>query len=284
MSAAGQGDWRARRRLRRVSGGATAALICAVALFPIVWGLSTSLKPANTILAFPPELVPAQPTLAHYRLLVETGIAWPILNSVVVSALTVALCVALGALAAYGLARLRFHGKGAVMFVIVAVMSIPLPSLLVPTFTFLAQIDLINTLTGLVLLYTAYQLPMTVWILYGYFLTLPEALENAARIDGYGRLATLRKVVLPLSWPGLIAAGLFVLTFAWNDFVVAVAMNTSENVRTLPVAIYHYLGFFGREWGPLTAAAMVSIVPVVAVFVLFQRYFLSGMTGGGVKG
>jgi ABC-type glycerol-3-phosphate transport system permease component len=125
---------------------------------------------------------------------------------------------------------------------------------------------------------------MTVWILYGYFQTLPEALENAARIDGYGRLAVLRKVVLPLSWPGLIAAGLFVLTFAWNDFVVAVAMTTSENVRTLPVAIYHYLGFFGREWGPLTAAAMVSIVPVVAVFVIFQRYFLSGMTGGGVKG
>jgi ABC-type glycerol-3-phosphate transport system permease component len=284
VSAAGTGDWRGRRRLRRAAGVATAALICVVALFPIVWGLSTSLKPANTILAFPPELVPAQPTLAHYRMLVETGIAWPILNSVVVSALTVALCVGLGALAAYGLARLRFRGKGAVMFVIVAVMSIPLPSLLVPTFTFLAQIDLINTLTGLVLLYTAYQLPMTVWILYGYFLTLPEALENAARIDGYGRLATLRKVVLPLSWPGLIAAGLFVLTFAWNDFVVAVAMNTSESVRTLPVAIYHYLGFFGREWGPLTAAAMVSIVPVVAVFVLFQRYFLSGMTGGGVKG
>ncbi len=277
-------DWRARRRVRRAASGVTAALIGVVALFPIVWGLSTSLKPANSILAFPPELVPSQPTLAHYRLLAETGIGWPILNSVVVSALTVALCVGFGALAAYGLARLRFRGKGAVMFVIVAVMSIPLPSLLVPTFTFLAQIDLINTLTGLVLLYTAYQLPMTVWILYGYFLTLPEALENAARIDGYGRLATLRKVVLPLSWPGLIAAGLFVLTFAWNDFVVAVAMNTSENVRTLPVAIYHYLGFFGREWGPLTAAAMVSIVPVVAVFVLFQRYFLSGMTGGGVKG
>jgi ABC-type glycerol-3-phosphate transport system permease component len=282
MSAAG--DWRARRRLRRMASAATVALICVVALFPIVWGLSTSLKPVNAILAFPPELVPGRPTLAHYRLLVATGIAWPILNSIVVSALTVALCTAFGALAAYGLARLRFRGKAAVMFVIVAVMSIPLPSLLVPTFTFLAQIDLIDTLTGLVLLYTAYQLPMTVWILYGYFLALPEALENAARIDGYGRLATLRKVVLPLSWPGLIAAGLFVLTFAWNDFVVAVAMNTSEDVRTLPVAIYHYLGFFGREWGPLTAAAMVSIVPVVAVFVLFQRYFLSGMTGGGVKG
>jgi ABC-type glycerol-3-phosphate transport system permease component len=278
------GDWRARRRLRRVVRGATAAIICVVALFPIVWGFSTSLKPATAILAFPPELVPSQPTLAHYRLLIETGIGRPILNSLVVSALTVALCLLLGALAAYALARLKFRGKAVVMFVIVAVMSIPLPSLLVPTFTFLAQLDLINTLTGLVLLYTAYQLPMTVWILYGYFQTLPEALENAARIDGYGRLAVLRKVVLPLSWPGLIAAGLFVLTFAWNDFVVAVAMTTSENVRTLPVAIYHYLGFFGREWGPLTAAAMVSIVPVVAVFVIFQRYFLSGMTGGGVKG
>jgi len=135
-----------------------------------------------------------------------------------------------------------------------------------------------------VLLYTAYQLPLAVWVLYGYFRTIPTEYENAAMVDGYSRLAALRKVVLPLSAPGLIAAGLFTLTFAWNDFVVAVAMNSSDDARTLPVAIYTYLGFFGREWGPLTAAAMVSIVPVIAVFVIFQKYFLSGMTGGGVKG
>jgi len=121
-------------------------------------------------------------------------------------------------------------------------------------------------------------------LLYGYFSSLPVELERAAMIDGCTRLQTLRRIVLPLSGPGLIAAGLFVLTFAWNDFVVAVVMMSSEDVKTLPVAIYGYLGFYGRDWGPLTAAAMVSIVPVILVFVAFQRYFLSGMTGGGVKG
>lgn len=206
------------------------------------------------------------------------------LNSAIVSFFTVALSLTLGALAGYALARFSFRGKALVMFLIVAVMSIPLPSLIVPTFTFLALIGLTNTLLGLVLLYTAYQLPITVWILYAYFRTIPSQLENAAMIDGYTRLQALRKVVLPLSGPGLVAAGLFVVTFAWNDFVVAVAMNSSDEVRTLPVAIYNYLGFFGREWGPLTASAMVSIVPVIVVFIIFQRYFLSGMTGGSVKG
>ena len=277
-------SWRARALARRAINVVVTALVCAAALFPILWGLSTSLKPASGILEYPPQLLPAPPTLEHYAQLFTTGIHKYIVNSAIVSTLTVALCVFLAALAAYALARFEFRGKGFVMFVIVAVMSIPLPSLTVPTFTFLALIGLTNTLAGLVLLYTAYQIPLAVWVLYGYFRTIPTEYENAAMVDGYTRLAALRKVVLPLSAPGLIAAGLFTLTFAWNDFVVAVAMNSSDDVRTLPVAIYNYLGFFGREWGPLTAAAMVSIVPVIAVFVIFQKYFLSGMTGGGVKG
>jgi len=277
-------SWQRRALIRKLGNAAISVAICAVALFPILWGLSTSLKPADGILEYPPRLLPAPATLEHYRSLIDTGIHRYILNSVIVSALSVALCLLIGALTAYALARASFRGRGVVMFGIVAVMSIPLPSLMVPTFTFLATLGLTNTLTGLVLLYTAYQLPITVWVLYGYFQTIPSEFENAAMIDGYSRLAALWKVVIPLSLPGLIAAALFVVTFAWNDFVVAVAMNASDEVRTLPVAIYNYLGFFGREWGPLTAASMVSIVPVIAVFVIFQRYFLSGMTGGGVKG
>ncbi|MET0204371.1 MAG: carbohydrate ABC transporter permease [Casimicrobiaceae bacterium] len=276
--------WRVRAATRRIVNVLVTILVCGAALFPILWGLSTSLKPANRILEYPPQLLPTTPTLEHYAQLFATGIHKYLLNSAIVSALTVALCVLIASLAAYALARFEFKGKGIVLFVVVAVMSIPLPSLTVPTFTFLALIGLTNTLAGLVLLYTAYQLPLAVWVLYGYFRTIPTEYENAAMVDGYSRLAALRKVVLPLSAPGLIAAGLFTLTFAWNDFVVAVAMNSSDDARTLPVAIYTYLGFFGREWGPLTAAAMVSIVPVIAVFVIFQKYFLSGMTGGGVKG
>jgi multiple sugar transport system permease protein len=277
-------DWKRRALTRRIADAVVTAIIAVVALFPIAWGLSTSFKPTNDILRFPPEFIPSQPTLEHYRSLVETGIGRYVLNSAIVSFFTVALCLVLGSLGAYALARFEFRGKAVVTFLIVAVMSIPLPSLIVPTFTFLATLGIINTLFALIILYTAYQLPITVWILYAYFQTIPSQLENAAMIDGYSRLAALRKVVLPLSGPGLVAAGLFVLTFAWNDFVVAVAINSSDEVRTLPVAIYNYLGFFGREWGPLTASAMVSIVPVIVVFVIFQRYFLSGMTGGSVKG
>ena len=276
--------WRTRARLRLIANALVTLVVCVAALFPILWGLSTSLKPANRILEYPPALVPQSPTLEHYVQLFTTGIQKYLWNSAIVSAFTVGVCVLLAALAAYALARFEFRGKGFVLFLIIAVMSIPLPSLIVPTFTFLALIGLNNTLTGLVLLYTAYQLPLAVWVLYGYMRTIPTEYENAAMVDGYSRLQALRKVVLPLSAPGLIAAGLFTLTFAWNDFIVAVAMNSSDDVRTLPVAIYNYLGFFGREWGPLTAAAMVSIVPVIVVFVAFQKYFLSGMTGGGVKG
>jgi ABC-type glycerol-3-phosphate transport system permease component len=276
--------WQRRSALRRAADAAIMTVVVLVALFPIVWGLSTSLKPPSDILRLPPVVIPSPPSFEHYRTLIETGIGRYVLNSAIVSFFTVVLSLLLGALAAYALARFTFRGKSVVMFVIIAVMSIPLPSLTVPTFTFLALLGLTNSLLGLVLLYTAYQLPITVWILYGYFRTIPTQLENAAMIDGYTRMQALRKVVLPLSGPGLVAAALFVVTFAWNDFVVAVAMNSSDEVRTLPVAIYNYLGFFGREWGPLTASAMVSIVPVIIVFVLFQRYFLSGMTGGSVKG
>lgn len=259
-------------------------LIAAFALGPILWGLSTSLKPADAILAYPPDMIPRAPTLEHYALLFRTGIHRFVLNSVIVSVISVLLALAMGSLAAYALARLDFRGRSFLMFATVALMSIPLPSVLVPTFMLLANVNLTNSLIGLGLLYTAYQLPIVVWLLYGYFRSLPIELERAAMIDGCSRLRTLRKIVLPLSGPGLVAAGLFVLTFAWNDFVVAVAMVSSEEAKTLPVAIYGYLGFYGREWGPLTASAMLSILPVIAVFIAFQRFFLSGMTGGGVKG
>lgn len=284
MNARPAAAWRARRRSRRLTGLAVDSLIALVALAPILWGLSTSLKPAPAILAYPPEIVPLQPTLEHYSVLFRTGVHRFVLNSVIVSAFAVIASLALGSLAAYALARLSFRGRSALLFFTVALLSVPLPSLLVPTFMLLANIHLTNSLIGLGLLYTAYQLPIVIWMLYGYFGSLPIELERAAMIDGCSRLRTLIKVVLPLSGPGLVAAGLFVLTFAWNDFVVAVVMISIEDAKTLPVAIYGYLGFYGRDWGPLTAAAMLSVVPVIAIFVAFQRFFLSGMTAGGVKG
>jgi ABC-type glycerol-3-phosphate transport system permease component len=269
---------------RRIARGVVNAVITLFALFPILWGFSSSLKPAERILEFPPRLLPEAPTLEHYARIFADDAAFYIMNSAVVSAATVMLTLTLGALGGYALARYDFRGRTVAMMAIVSVMSIPIASLLVPTFTLISVIGLFDTRLGLILLYTAYQLPAAIWMLYGYFLSLPVELENAARVDGYSPLGTLRRVVLPLSKPGLVAAALFILVFAWNDFVVAVTMTAAQEVRTFPVAIYFYLGFYGREWGPLLAASLVSIVPIIAVFVFLQRYFISGLTGGGVKG
>ena len=269
---------------RRALRGAINALIAAFALFPILWGLSSSLKPTDRIIEFPPRLLPGSPTLEHYIRVFQDDAAYYIGNSILVSAATVAFTLLLGALGGYALARHDFRGRGVVMMAIVSIMSIPIASLLVPTFTLISLVGLFDTRLGLVLLYTAYQLPAAIWMLYGYFTTLPVELENAARVDGCSPLRTLTHVVLPLSKPGLVAAALFVLVFAWNDFVVAVTMTSSQEARTFPVAIYFYLGVYGREWGPLLAASLISIVPIIAVFIFLQRYFLSGLTGGGVKG
>ena len=270
-----------RRRAIRATINAVIALF---ALLPILWGFFSSLKPADRIVEFPPRLLPETPTLEHYRRIFADQAAYFIANSLLVSAASVLLTLALGAFAGYAIARFRFRGRDGLMMATVAIMSIPIASLLVPTFTLLSAAGLTDTRLGLALLYSAYQLPVVVWMLYGYFLSLPVEIENAARVDGCSPMRTLWKVVMPLSKPGLIAAGLFVLVFAWNDFVVAVTMTSSEAARTFPVAIYFYLGFYGREWGPLLAASIVSIVPIVAIFVFLQRHFVSGLTGGGVKG
>jgi ABC-type glycerol-3-phosphate transport system permease component len=270
-----------RRRLARTLVN---AVIAAVALLPILWGFFSSLKPSDRIVEFPPRLLPETPTLEHYRRIFADQAADYIANSLAVSAASVLLTLALGAFAGYAIARFKFRGRDGLMAATVAIMSIPIASLLVPTFTLLSTVGLTDTRIGLVLLYSAYQLPVVVWMLYGYFLSLPVEIENAARVDGCSPMRALVKVVLPLSKPGLIAAGLFVLVFAWNDFVVAVTMTSSEAARTFPVAIYFYLGFYGREWGPLLAASIVSIIPIVAIFIFLQRHFVSGLTGGGVKG
>ncbi|PJI40321.1 carbohydrate ABC transporter permease [Ferrovibrio sp.] len=270
--------------LRRLLRGLLSVIIVVAALFPIFWGLMTSLKPTRDIVQFPPSLLPATVTFEHYVTIFKAGAFGFLLNSLLVSAGTVVICLGIGALAAYGLARFEFPGKRAVMVAIIAVMSIPVASLLIPTYTLIAEIGLVNTHIGLILVYSAYQLPIVIWILAAYYQSLPIELEWSAMMDGYSRLQALWKVVLPLSRPGLIAAGLFVVVFAWNDFVVAVTLLSSEETRTLPIGIYNFLGFYGREWGPLLAASMVSTIPLLVVFVILQRYFMAGMTNGSVKG
>ncbi len=258
--------------------------IVLLVLSPILWGLSSSLKPANRILQIPVRLIPDPATIEHYVTLVRHGLLRYMTNTILVSTAVVLLCLVMGSLAAYALSRFSFPGRRGAMLVIVTVMSIPLTSLLVPTYTFIANVGLLDTRLALIMLYTAYEMPIVIWIMFGYLNTIPQQLDHAAMIDGYGRLDILRRIILPLSGPGLVAAGLFVLVGTWNEFILAVIVTSSEAVRTLPVAVYFYLGFFGRDWGPLLAASMVSALPIILLFAVFQKHFVSGMTGGSVKG
>ena len=270
--------------LQRTVALAILIFISIVILGPILWGFSTSLKAPKKILEYPPRFIPDEPTLMHYMTIFKSGIMRYFVNSTLITVSTVIICLSVGSLAGFALSRFRYRGHTATLMLIVLIMSIPLVSLMVPTYTFLAKTGLMNTRTVLILLYAAYQLPMSVWILKSFFETLPVELEEAAMIDGLTQTQALLRIVMPLSLPGMIAAGLFVLVFSWNDFVIALIMTSSDAVRTLPVGIYNYLGFFGREWGPLMASAMASIVPIILIFILFQRYFLSGMSRGAVKG
>jgi ABC-type glycerol-3-phosphate transport system permease component len=270
--------------LKRMVALAILIFISMVILGPILWGFSTSLKAPKKILEYPPQFIPDEPTLMHYMTIFKSGIMHYFLNSTLITVSTVIICISVGSLAGFALSRFRYRGNTATLMLIVLIMSIPLVSLMVPTYTFLAKTGLMNTRAVLILLYAAYQLPMSVWILKSFFDTLPVELEEAAMIDGLTQTQALFRIVMPLSLPGMIAAGLFVLVFSWNDFVIALIMTSSDAVRTLPVGIYNYLGFFGREWGPLMASAMVSIVPIILLFIIFQRYFLSGMSRGAVKG
>lgn len=273
-----------RATLNRTINIGVSALVGIIVLFPIFWGFITSIKPTEKILATPPQFIPEPAVSDHYLSIFERGLGRYLMNSVVVSVATVALCTLVGFMAAYALARIEFKGKRLISGGLVIIMSIPLASLLVPTFVLLAKLGLLDTRAGLVLLYTTYELPLTVWLISNFIRTIPESFEHAALMDGYSRFAIMRKIALPLAMPVVVATGLITLVFAWNDFVVSTTMNASEAVKTLPVGIYNFLGIFSREWGPLTAASMISIVPIVLLFIIFQRYFISGLTGGGTKG
>jgi ABC-type glycerol-3-phosphate transport system permease component len=262
-----------------------AALVVAIALLPVLWGLSTSLKPADQILAFPPRWMPEPATLLSYvQVWQQSNLPIYFRNSVVVTlaALVVALLVSVHA--AYAMARFRFRGKNLVMLGLLATSMIPGIAILVPLYDLSVHAKLYDTFAGLVIVYAAWNVPILVWLLRGFFESVPIELEEAARIDGCSRLRAFYKIVLPMSQPGLLAAAIMVIMFVWNDFLIAFTLTISENRRLLSVGLYTYISNYGVEWGQLTAATMIALLPVVAVFFLLQRRLVEGLMAGALKG
>ncbi len=259
------------------------ALLVVAILFPFYWALVSSLTPEAALYARP-SLVPGSWTLEHYRALFTERRFWlPIRNSLVVAGSTTLLCVVLGAFCAYAVARLRFRGKKPILSFILAVTMFPQISIVSPLYLVLRALHLIDTYPGLVFPYMTFAMPLTVWLLVGFFRQLPRELEDAARIDGASRLRTFREIILPLSAPGLATTAILTFVYCWNEFLFALAFTLGPERQTVPVAIALFRGQYQVPWGEILAGAVVATAPVAVLVLLFQRRIVQGLTAGAVK-
>jgi ABC-type glycerol-3-phosphate transport system permease component len=275
--------WRPGLSIGRALMYVAAVIVMVLAVLPFAWALLTSLKVERQVYAFPPQLLPDPVTLYNYGRAVDHGLLLALFNSGFISLSTVGLTLAAGSLAAYPLARIRFAGSQLVLFLIIAPMMIPGLVNLVPTYIIMAKLGLLDSYEGLILIYWVHALPMAVWILRGFFQTLPTELEDAAAVDGASRLQALWWIVLPLSQPALAAVALLVFLNAWNEFVIASIMTSSAVMRTAQVFLYLNMTDVGVNWGEMMASGLAINVPVLALFLLLQRRFIAGLTSGALR-
>jgi multiple sugar transport system permease protein len=258
-----------------------------LALFPFYWMAVTSVKPNAEL--YNKNLMPLlvhNPTLKHYiGLLTETSFLVWTWNTLLVAVVSTAISLVLGTMLAYPLARMRFAGAGLIAMTVAAIYLVPQPLLFLPLADVINRLNLGNTLTAVILTYPTMLVPFCAWLLIGYFKTVPKELEEAARIDGAGRLQTMRRIFLPLCTPGFISAGIFAFTLSQNEFLYALIFLTQSSVRTVPVGVIAELirgdVFY---WGQLMAGALLGSIPVALIYSFFVEHYVAGLTSGSVKG
>jgi multiple sugar transport system permease protein len=276
-----------KRRGGRLWLYALAASAVAAALLPVYWMVTISLKSEVDQFSVPPKWLGFWPTLAHYRdAFVERSFGQYLLTSALVAALSTACALLLGTLAAYGLARFRLPHRlnTRVALWILSTRMFPPIVTAVPLFLLMSDLRLLDTVASLVIVYTAFNLPFVVWMMRGFFQEIPRELEEAARVDGDTRLGALRRVILPLVAPGLAATAVFCLIISWNEFLFALTLTQTDNAMTLPVGIAGRVTQYEIEWGVMSAAGVVAMIPILVFALAVQRYLVRGLSLGAVKG
>jgi len=259
-------------------------LLVLATAFPFYWAIVSSLTPEARLYQSP-SLIPTTLVLDHYRaLFIERDFWVPIRNSLIVAGSTTAICVSVGGLCAYALARLEFKGKALLLGSILAVGMFPQISVVSPLYLLLRELHLINTYPGLVLPYLTFAMPLTVWLLVGFFRQLPGELEEAAMVDGAGRLRAFWEVIVPLAVPGIATTAILTFVYSWNEFLFALSFTLGPERQTVPVAIALFRGQYQVPWGQILAAAVVATLPVTLLVLAFQRRIVQGLTAGAVKG
>lgn len=269
----------------RVAAWVTIVVFGGFALLPVYWMLATALTPDGKVFAYPPSLFPADVTFEHFASLAGNSQLFDYLvNSAIVSGVTAILSVIVSAYMAYSFSKYRYRGRRSLMYLVLSSQMFPQALLLVTLYAVFDAYDLLNTYTALVLSFTTFTLPLCVWMLKGFFDTIPDSLIEAARIDGASQPRIIHSVIVPLSGPGLVAAGLFAFVRGWNDFIFALTLAGPEK-QTLPPGLANtYLGEAQTAWPELMAASLVVSLPVVIAFIALQRFLVGGITAGAVKG
>ena len=277
-----------KKRVKKIITVILVILVCMFALFPFVWMISTSFKPANEVYSKTPSFIPNEPTVEGYTEMLTTQSStfdfpqW-LTNSVIVALLTTVFSMIIATLGGYGLSRFRFRGRGFLSYFILTTQVLPGSLLIIPLYVIMGNLQLLDTRIGLVAAYCTFSVPFCTWMMKGFFDTITISLEEAARVDGAGRFRIFSTVVLPLTVPGLVATGIFSFINGWNEYLFASTFMKSYENWTLPVGIASFQGQYTTNWGTLMAGAVLITIPVVILFLLLQKHLVSGMTAGAVK-
>jgi multiple sugar transport system permease protein len=268
-----------------IAAYATLILLAFVCVFPLIWTFLTSIKVEADIVTRDMVYLPTRFTFEWYvKLWSQSGYPVLVINSLIVTSLTVLICLLTGTIASYAFARFTFPGRTQLMLAYLVVRMFPAVLMIIPLFIVMRSVGMLDRTWGLAVAYTSFLLPLFVWMLKGFFDAAPKELESAARIDGSTRIGAMLRIVIPIARNGLAATCVFVAIAAWNEYLFALMLTTSQGSRTWPVGLQLMVGEFQLPWGMLAAGGMISIVPVIVLFALVQRVMVAGITAGAIKG
>ncbi|MBN9215413.1 MAG: sugar ABC transporter permease [Microbacterium sp. SCN 70-200] len=251
---------------------------------PVLWMLSNSFKSNTEIFELPPRLITESFSLdAYIAIFTDPETVRFFINSYVVAFAVTALTLLVAIQAAYALSRFDFRGKRVLNVIIVSVQAVPPITLLIPYFGLMVGLGLYNTYAALILTYMVFTLPYAIIMMTGYFNTLPKELDEAVRVDGAGSMTALWRVLVPISVPGIVSVGIYTFMIAWNEYLFALTLTRTIDMRTVPIGIQLLMGQHSYEWNQIMAMSVLGSIPVLILFLFFQRYFISGLTAGSVK-
>jgi len=260
------------------------AIFLFITLFPLLWVFSTSFKPNEEAINFPPKFLPEKITFNNYVfVLTDPNLVRSLINSFVVSVGSTALSVVVSALGGYAFARFEFKGKNVIMSIILGLFMIPVVINIIPLYNMLSNIGMLNSPISLILTFQILIIPLNILLFKNYFETIPKELEDAALIDGCSRLGVLKRITIPLSIPGFAIAAVLSFRFSWNEFILPIVLANRPDSAVFQVALYQFISIYRIQWGYLTAGITLAIIPVLVLMLSFQKQMIKGLTIGAIR-